>query len=510
MHTKTQVIIIGGGPTGLSMATQLMRYEIDFIVLEKNEHTTLLSKAVVVQARTLEIFQQMNLAQTALEKGKITSALSLFYKGKQRAFIPITNLGKGLTQFPYALSLEQSKTETLLAEHLNNHHKFVSWKCTFTHCEQNKDSITVYYKDADGKEQSIDADYIVGCDGAHSLIRHEIGSGFQGDTVPKLFYVADVILNSSVINKDSLFAFLIKKGFVLFFPMEGTGHYRVIGILPDHKETYNTTYEFSDVEKFIKNHIHTPVDFKELKWFSTYKVHSRMADTFMRDRCFIAGDAAHIHTPAGGQGMNTGIQDAYNLAWKLAYVLQKKMNHSVLKTYNSERMENARHLLNTTDKMFDVIAGTNFFWNFVRLKIIPSIAGLAIQNSFLSKRIFPLISQTGISYPNSALTLKSAIENVHAGDRMPYFVFSDNTPIYDYLKLPGFACLFFGTSSCNFDFLKKLNTTVPSYTFTEIPKNIFGNASNFYILLRPDNHIVYIGPDLKDYIVLLENMFAEI
>jgi len=350
MNNKTQVVIVGGGPTGLSMAAQLLRYNIDFIILEKNEHTTLLSKAVVVQARSLEIFQQMNLADKAIKKGRITKALNLFYKGKRRASVEISGLGKGVTPFPYALSLEQSKTEKLLADYLTENGKTILWKSEFLHFEQNKDGISIYYKDANGEEQRIDAEYIVGCDGAHSLVRHQMNAAFQGDTVPKLFYVADVILRSSVINKDELFIFLIKKGFVLFFPMEGEGHYRIIGILPDHNND-TTNYEFTDIEKFIKMHIVSPVNFIELKWFSTYKVNSRMADAFMLDRCFIAGDAAHIHTPAGGQGMNTGIQDAYNLAWKLAYVLNKNLNTSVLKTYNTERMENARHLLHTTDKM---------------------------------------------------------------------------------------------------------------------------------------------------------------
>src|SRR5690606_27396723 len=139
---------------------------------------------------------------------------------------------------------------------------------------------------------------------------------------------------------------------VLFFPMEGKGHYRIIGILPDATEAQVAEMTFSDVEKPITEQIRVPVHFNAINWFSHYKVHSRMANRFRLGRCFILGDAAHIHTPAGGQGMNTGIQDAYNLAWKLAYSLRNQ-NEILLESYNSERTANARRLLKTTDRMFD-------------------------------------------------------------------------------------------------------------------------------------------------------------
>src|ERR1700758_3697222 len=165
---KTQVIIVGAGPTGLSMAAQLLRYHIDFIIIEKNEKTTLLSKAIAVQARTLEIFQELGIAEKALQEGQITTALNLFYRGKRRAGVNISGLGDGLSQFPYALSLEQSKTEKLLIDYLSVNEKAVQWKSEFNHLEQNDAGVTVYYKDSAGQEHQIEAAYLVGCDGASS------------------------------------------------------------------------------------------------------------------------------------------------------------------------------------------------------------------------------------------------------------------------------------------------------------------------------------------------------
>ena len=500
---KTEVIIAGAGPTGLSMAAQLLRHKIDFIIIEKNKKTTHLSKAVVIQARTLEIFHELGIAEKAIAEGRITTAANLFYKGKQKAAIDLAGLGDGFSPFPYVLSLEQSKTEKLLTDHLSANQIEVQWGCDLIRLEQNDDGVAVYYKDDEGQDQKIEGLYLIGCDGASSMVRHQLGLSFEGDTVPKIFYVTDVKLRSPVINKNELFMFMIQRGFVLFFPMEGSGHYRVIGILPDTKNL-DEQFEFSDIHETVKQHIVVPVDFEEILWFSSYKVHSRKAGSFENKRCFLAGDAAHIHTPAGGQGMNTGIQDAYNLAWKIAYTLKEKVTPAVLQTYNSERGENAKHLLQTTDRMFDVMAGTNPFWNFIRLHIMTRLLGFVTRNSSIRKRIFPLISQTGITYSANCLTLKSSIGKVNAGVRMPYFVFSDGKQIFDFLSEPGFKILFFGNDEKNqSQQLSDIKIQFGKYSFKEIP-SLFGNETNFYILLRPDNHISYIGKEVSKCREVLE------
>jgi 2-polyprenyl-6-methoxyphenol hydroxylase-like FAD-dependent oxidoreductase len=501
---KTQVVIIGAGPTGLSLATQLLRYGIDFIILEKNLKTTHLSKAIVIQARTLEIFHEIGLAEKAISAGKLTTAFNMFYKGKRRLRLDTAGLGEAMSQFPFALSLEQSKTEKLLVDHLKEHAKHVNWGCEFVRFKQNHDGVTTYYTDPTGTGQIIESDYIVGCDGAKSLVRHESGQSFEGDTVPKLFYVTDVKLSSTVVNKDELFIFLIKKGFILFFPMEGAGHYRVIGIIPDYKDDDNII-EFDDIRQMLERQVQVPLKFEEEIWFSTYKVHSRKANSFRNGRCFIAGDAGHIHTPAGGQGMNTGIQDTYNLAWKLAYTIKHGMKDEFLETYNTERVGNAANLLRTTDRLFEAMTGANRFWNFIRLNIFPSVARFVLKSRGISKRVFPQLSMTNIAYPDSAMTIKSYVGNVEAGKQMPYFTAPrqnaksgrEGNNIYDYLKDPCFKLLFFGKGPASFEQLKDFKFPIKTFSFTEIPKHIFNGESEFYVLLRPDNHIVYIGKELN-------------
>ncbi|MDB5255830.1 MAG: Pentachlorophenol monooxygenase [Chitinophagaceae bacterium] len=501
---KTQVVIAGAGPTGLSLAAQLIRHNVDFILIEKNEKTTELSKAVVVQARTLEIFQELGLSEEALQRGQVTTGMRLFYQGKQKVSLDLAGLGKGISEFTFALSLEQSKTEKLLAEYVTAHGKTIHWKSEFTRFEQKADGVTVFYKNEQGNEQQINADYLVGCDGAGSPVRHQLNLSFEGSTEPKLFYVADVLLKSPVINVNALHMYLIKKGFVLFFPMEGSGHYRIVGILPQGNT--DKVYQFSDIAPLIKESIISPVTFEELRWFSTYKVHSRKAGAFMKDRCFIAGDAAHIHTPAGGQGMNTGIQDTYNLAWKIAYTLRGETKSSLLKTYDTERSENAKHLLQTTDRIFDIMSGVNPFWNFIRLNLFPLFFKV-IANSPLAKRVvFPLLSQTDIAYPNSLLTLKSHIGKVKSGDRMHYFVFSNGKNIFHYLSEPCFKLLYFGNKAANNELLQQSKIKTSTLAFTEIPVSVFGQATDFYILLRPDNHISYIGEDINQCKKILDHL----
>ena len=503
---RTQIVIVGAGPTGLSMAAQLLRFNIDFILLEKNEKTTSLSKAIVVQARTLEIFQELGIAEEAIKRGRETVQMNLFYKGKQKVAINLSGLGEGLSEFAFALSLEQSKTERLLVEYLSGRGKQVQWKSEFTHFEQDDEGVTVYYKDEQGNRKQVQATYLIGCDGAGSLVRHQLNLSFEGSTEAKLFYVADVMLKSAVINKNALYMYMIKKGFILFFPMEGEGHYRIVGILPEQDDTI-AEYKFSDIEPMIKQEVISPIEFEE-RWFSTYKVHSRKANSFMKDRCFIAGDAAHIHTPAGGQGMNTGIQDAYNLAWKIAYTIKGEVNAEVLKSYDSERTANAKRLLETTDRMFDIMSGVNRFWNFLRLGFFPLFLNLLSKNKFVKRQIFPLLSQTGIAYPDSYLTITSSIGKVEAGDRMPYFVFSDGKQIFTYLAEPVFKLLYFGSHG-EHNPISDAKIKMVFLSFNEIPDSIFGNSTDFYILLRPDNHISYIGKAIDKCRELINKISTE-
>jgi 2-polyprenyl-6-methoxyphenol hydroxylase-like FAD-dependent oxidoreductase len=428
---KTDVLIVGAGPTGLSLACQLVRYGIDFVIIEKNESVTPYSKAVGVQARTLEIYEQLGLAQQAIARGQIAEKICFLSGGKIRGRVALSNIGQGLSPYPYLLIFEQSKNEQLLYEYLQNQRKDVLWKTELEHFSQSETSVTAQVKTADGASQTIEAKYLVGCDGAKSPVRHALGLSFEGSTFERLFYVADVQIDWSF-SHDAGYACLTRASMALFFPMEGEKRYRIIGTFPEGLDKDEGDILYEEIEERIKEDTKLSLDISNVNWFSIYKVHSRRVNKFSEGRCFVAGDAAHIHSPAGGQGMNTGIQDAYNLAWKMAFVIKGYAREQLLETYNEERLPNAQKLLATTDRAFAVLAGSNWFFGFLRVTIFPSIAQYFLSLEAIGKRIFLLISQIRINYRNASLSRDESNEGfkVKAGDRMPYFSIDDES-IYD-------------------------------------------------------------------------------
>jgi hypothetical protein len=281
-----------------------------------------------------------------------------------------------------------------------------------------------------------------------------------------------------------------------FFPIKGNSRYRIVGTFPEGHDKEEGEVIYAEIEQQIIADTKLHLDITKVNWFSTYKVHSRHVDKFSEGRCFVAGDAAHIHTPAGAQGMNTGIQDAYNLAWKLSLVLKGNANENLLKTYNEERLENARHLLQTTDRVFDFGANTDPAIAFFRTHIFPYVAGFALSFDAVKNFAFPLISQIGVNYHHSALSEKTDSHfAVKAGDRMPYFRI-ENKSIYDVLRQPKFHWITFTNDQKDISaMLGEIENLYPDLidfqTVSLTPKitDIFGVDELFYVLLRPDNYI---------------------
>src|ERR1700752_4407387 len=453
---NTDVIIIGAGPTGLSLACQLIRYGINFVVVEKSDATTRFSKAIGVQARTLEIYDQLELAQPAIERGMITERIRLVEGGQVRGEMELAELGSGLSQFPYMLMLEQSKNEELLYEFVQRHDREVLWNTELESFAQDETGVTAQIKSASGESQTIRAKYLVGCDGAKSVVRHGLGLTFEGSTFERLFYVADTRVEWDL-QYETLYVALAREVFTAFFPMPGEHRYRIIGTFPESKNQEQGEVVYEEIEREIKEQAKLELEMSDVRWFSLYKVHSRRVNKFSEGRCFLAGDSAHIHSPAGAQGMNTGIQDAYNLAWKLALVVKGFAKQELLDTYNEERLANAKRLLESTDRMFELAAGSNWLMSFIRTTIFPPVAGFVASLESVSRRIFPLISQIGVNYRHASLSQHTADEHdVKAGDRLPYFLV-DGESIFDRLKEPKFHLLLFthgnGDDFCE-DYLK--------------------------------------------------------
>jgi len=500
----TDVIIVGAGPTGLSLASQLVRYGVDFVLIDKKESLTPFSKAIGVQARTLEIYDQLGLAQKAVAEGAIAGKVRFLEGGEIRGEVELSEIGEGLSPYPYVLVLEQSKNEKLLYEFLQSRGMDVLWQTEVAEFSQSDTGVTAHLKDASGAEQTIQAQYLVGCDGAKSPVRHALGLPFEGSTFERIFYVADAQVDWDF-GHDALQICLAPQSFVLFFPMKGEKRFRIVGVFPEGYEKDEGAILYDEIEQRIQEETQLALTISNVAWFSTYKVHTRHVSRFSVGRCFLAGDAAHTHSPAGAQGMNTGIQDAYNLAWKLSLVLQGKAGARLLESYNEERLANAKKLLASTDRLFEIGAGTHWLTGLIRTRIFPAMAKYVLDFDVVKKAIFPLLSQIGINYRDSSLSQHGGDQGFHlkAGDRMPFFLM-EGASIYRSLDEPKFHLLYFSASENDEPAL--YDATEPRYApflnYQHLPleeqvMEIFGSKQPFYALLRPDNYICVLTHDIS-------------
>jgi 2-polyprenyl-6-methoxyphenol hydroxylase-like FAD-dependent oxidoreductase len=507
---NTDVLIVGAGPTGLSLACQLVRYGIDFVIIEKNPGVTVYSKAIGVQARTLEIYEQLGVVSQAIDRGQIAGKINILTDGKIRGGVDLSAMGVGLSPYPYLFILDQSKNEQLLYEYLQSHHQQVQWQTELEHFTQDEQGVTARVKTADGRSETIGAKYLVGCDGAKSPVRHALGLTFEGSTFERLFYVSDAQIDWEF-SHDAGYGCLSRASVAIFFPMVGEKRYRIIGTFPEGFDKYEGDILYAEIEQRIKDDTKLDLDISHVNWFSVYKVHTRAVNKFSVGRCFVAGDAAHIHSPAGGQGMNTGIQDAYNLAWKIAFAIKGYASQHLLATYNEERLPNAQKLLETTDRAFNVLVGSNWLFSFVRMNILPLIAKYAFGRDFVGKNIFSLMSQIRINYRNSSLSKHDRDRDfqVKAGDRMPYFMV-DSQSIYQKLYDPKFHLLIFTDNpDAEPDLREELATEYGDLIDFQIVSlnsqiaEIFGTNQPFQVLVRPDNYIGFIST-----VACLENLRA--
>ncbi|MBA3712516.1 MAG: FAD-dependent monooxygenase [Pyrinomonadaceae bacterium] len=499
---NTDIVIVGAGPTGLSLACQFIRYGVDFVIIEKNEGVTPFSKALGVHARTLEIYEQLGLAERATTQGAITGKVRMLEGGVVLGEVDLSNIGEGLSSYPYMLVLEQSENERLLYEYLQSHGKEVLWHTELESFSQTETGVTALIKNATGASQVIEAKYLVGCDGPKSMVRHALGLSFEGSTFERLFYVADVQIDWKY-SHDALHVCLARNAVVAFFPMKGENRYRIVGAFPEGFDKDEGEILYEEIEGRIKEEAEIALEISRVNWFSTYKVHTRHVNKFSEGRCFLAGDSAHIHTPAGGQGMNTGIQDAYNLAWKIALVLKGDADEQILETYNEERLPNAERLAGTTDSMFNLAAGSDWLLNLIRTTVFPPMAKFILSFDVVKARFFPLISQIGITYRDGFLSDHGGDGefDVKAGDRMPYFLV-DGKSIYDKLREPKFHLLTFSDGRSDYQATRDEVESeyahlidyhvVPLYPHVA---EVFGASKPFNALLRPDNYIGFISQE---------------
>jgi 2-polyprenyl-6-methoxyphenol hydroxylase-like FAD-dependent oxidoreductase len=412
---QTEVLVVGAGPTGLVLALWLKAFGVQFRIIDKAREPGMRSRALAMHARTLEFYRQLGVADQAVKAGLKMVAANLWVRGRKAGRIPLGDIGQGLSPYPFVLILPQDVHERLLIEQLMQSGVAVERPVELLSIDENEARVLARLSHGDGREETVEAQYVVGCDGAHSILRDSLGVGFPGGTYSHLFYVADVTASGPVTDQE-LHVALDDADFLAVFPLQGQGRVRLVGTIDGASEGRQRTLSFEDVSKAAIEHLRISVG--TVNWFSTYRVHHRVAHHFRRGRTFLAGDAAHIHSPVGGQGMNTGIGDATNLAWKLADVL-KGAGKGLLDSYEQERIPFARQLVQTTDRAFTIVSSDGALARFVRTEVVPRLLPRLFELRAVRQLMFRTVSQIGINYRDSALSAGKA-GAVAGGDRLPY------------------------------------------------------------------------------------------
>lgn len=435
------VLIVGGGPTGMMLSLWLTKFNVQHRIVDKAASVGTTSRALVMHARSLEYYRQLGLSDTLVEHGTRVGDLVIYHSSERYGAFKMSTAGVGLSKFPFVLSITQDEHEDVLDRALAKRGIKVERNTELIAMNQTESGVAVTLS-VDQQQTELTASYVIGCDGAHSAVRHLTGITMPGGTYDRAFFVADVIHNGPPSTQGQMNVCLSHEDFCIIIPMpHQAGRARIIGFVPRDVEAARPEHvSFDDVRATVERNA-KDLAVSKVNWFARYKIHHRVAEHFQKNRVFLCGDAAHIHSPVGGQGMNTGLGDVSNLAWKLASVLNHGAPNSLLATYALERKPFAHTLVNTTDTMFTRISGDSYLSIFLRNIMMPYIMPRIVRWLGLAPLIFRRISQILVSYRDSPLSTRASCTklsaSLQAGDRLPWteYLGDDNVGLDNHAML---------------------------------------------------------------------------
>jgi len=418
------VLVVGAGPTGLTVANELARHGVTPRIIDRAPEPATTSRALVVQPRTLEIFDDLGIAGQAFATGTPASGLTITFADKtvEVDFAGQLTGPQNYTAYSEPRTLSQHDTERILTDLLTKQGVEIERGVALTDLAQDGETVTASLLKADGMIETVECLWVVGCDGAHSAVRKATGIPFSGDTYRDEFIMADAELDWKLPH-GGLYGFPSPAGIFAAFSMPGTNRYRIFGNFPPGPEGPSAEYSEPTHEEFqamVDERVPFPTTVVKEFWVTRYRVHSRTVPRYRDGRIFLVGDAAHVHSPAGAQGMNTGIQDAYNLGWKLAFVVRGLADESLVDSYNAERHPIGVQLLKTTDRLFSVFGGQNPLARLARGRVAPVLAGRVLTREWVRRRFIGLLAQLRLRYPDSPLNAEDGSGWHHApapGDR---------------------------------------------------------------------------------------------
>jgi len=445
------VLVVGAGPTGLTLAAQLQAYGARFRIVDRQLDRVRESRALAVQPRTLEVLANLGVTGTMVDRGNRAVHLQI-HSGRRAVPVRLFDIGIDDTAYPYLLFISQAETERILGSHLVSHDIDIERGVELTELSHDEDAVTCHLRHRDELTESVQARYVVGCDGAHSTVRQQAGIAFEGAAYPQTFVLAD--LEADGIEPGAAHAFLSPRGMLLFFPLGAPATWRMLAMRPRTDTTpAERPVTLDEAQALTDAYTTTPVRLRDPVWMTNFRLHNRGAAHYRSGRVFLAGDAAHIHSPAGAQGMNTGIQDAVNLGWKLALATSGIGDPALLDTYEPERAPVGRRVLRFTDRAFTIATSTNLVVRFVRAHVAPRLIPLVARATWGKAYGFRIVTQLAIHYRRSPLSAEGPTalhRGPRAGDRLPDAPITDNgeaATLHGALAAPGFHLLLCGPVS---------------------------------------------------------------
>jgi 2-polyprenyl-6-methoxyphenol hydroxylase-like FAD-dependent oxidoreductase len=413
------VLVVGAGPVGLTMAGELARRGVRCRIIDKAATPAATSRALAIFPRTLEIFEMMGMIGPVLGAGHQLNGVAIYNRSGQIGHIGFSNLP---TRYRFAVSLPQSETERLLTEHLTGYGIVVDREKELVNLSQSSDAVQAVIRDSGGLDESFVSGWLIGCDGASSSVRHRLSLPFDGSAYPETFLLADVKIDGPF-DHIHIHLFLTEEGLVGIFPFRGD-RCRIIVSTPTGAESPPVgDLRLDEIQSILESRTNSGIRLTDPVWLSRFRISHRKIPDFRVGRIFLAGDSAHIHSPAGGQGMNTGIQDAMNLAWKLALVVHKKSPESLLDSYNEEREPVAKMVLSLTDRLTRLASLPGALGQQLRDALVPILTGIHL----VEDRIAETMAEIGIHYRHSSIVSGKTGHAVHAGDRAPDCEFQQGT-----------------------------------------------------------------------------------
>lgn len=413
-QATNDVLIVGAGPVGLTLANDLLRRGIRCRIIDSAPQATQKTKALGIHAKTLELLAKMGVAHTAIERGLKSPGFSLYSDGKRLTRV---NFEEHLlnSPYPYVLMLPQHETEKLLTEHLQSHGSAIEWQVELVQLTQDEQGVEAVLRHADGQEEHVRVGWLVGCDGAHSAVRHLLGLNFAGTTFEQSFAVGNVHMTWNL-PYDEILAFVHRGNFIAYFPMVDGRHRVVIAYELDKAPTGEVTLE--EIQQVIDTCGPAGARASDPADLTRFHVNQRRAEHYAQGRIFLAGDAAHIHSPIGAQGMNTGIQDALNLGWKLALTVKGQASSRLLESYEAEREQVGEALLHGTERATRMALTRNPLLLALRQALAPIFFSSLPR---AAHRLAEALSEISIAYPHSPIAVDQRDNKgaLHAGDRAP-------------------------------------------------------------------------------------------